>query len=263
MHRNTSLYPTDGTRNYPQNPRKRAKPATSSLDATKSLLHGTYTLRSKNSRRSLLAHVVSVGLIKLCIYQDSEQEKNEQVILMSQIYERASVVYVWLFTLINSTPVTAVEEAVTFLQQLSTRPKLAEDWTPEVAQSIIQLLEQYPSYVEGDRSADATSTRATLPAIENILGSGWYQRSWVYQEASGSGPVVFFCGAATCHLTRDQILAALNTLNRFRAIRPNPLPALMECFVLGQKWFASESRNLSAFGQHMSRFCDTALKYAT
>ena len=121
----------------------------------------------------------------VCINQDGILEKNHQVAVMDQIYERAEEVLVWLG-----------EEHPSDCMALWTLEKLAalpnELFPFEVANEIkTQVLELPSDYLGCEKCVQCGSNlelsfRNKLDALSYFSGRPWFSRLWVIQEAYGA-----------------------------------------------------------------------------
>jgi hypothetical protein len=112
----------------------------------------------------------------LCINQSDKNEKSHQVNLMSQIYEKASRVFVWLGGDDEST-----KDAMKMILELASRHSVT--------------------------SSDADSQDATTPnagaseqqwqALSQFFARSWFRRAWIIQEAALAQECTVVCGAHT------------------------------------------------------------------
>ena len=121
----------------------------------------------------------------VCINQDGILEKNHQVAVMDQIYERAEEVLVWLG---DEHPSDCV--ALWTLEKLAALPDKLFPF--EVANDIkAQVLELPSDYLGCEKCVQCGSNlelsfRNKLDALSYFSGRPWFSRLWVIQEAYGA-----------------------------------------------------------------------------
>lgn len=162
----------------------------------------------------------------LCINQDDEEEKSDQVNQMGRVYETAEEVIVWLglptkdvhmlFDLI-----TQVDQSVQRLYVSSGR-KTWEDWSREQ----VTQLRVWPG---------------TTEALEDLLQQSWFERVWILQEIALAGMVIIRCGHSSCKARTFALMPSI--LPNIKV--PAAAKAVLELMprVRGNTWWTSE-RNL-------------------
>jgi hypothetical protein len=140
--------------------------------------------------RSLHTHQFCIWVDSLCIKQDDNTEKNEQVGRMSQIYSKAGAVFVWLGEK-DTTSKDAIEFSVDIYLHMSTHL----DDTGR------------PPPVSWDNPTWWTNYNFT--AVSLLLERPWFRRGWVLQEAAFSKNSMIQCGDAQIHMTRFSIVVSL------------------------------------------------------
>lgn len=101
----------------------------------------------------------------LCINQNDDQEKSEQVQGMSTIYESARQAWIWL-----GTEFEGVEESFAWLRGL------------------------YQSSASSFEEINALLTPLVARALSSLLSLPWWRRVWIIQEATVSRDAVVICG---------------------------------------------------------------------
>ena len=112
----------------------------------------------------------------LCINQRANDEKSHQVNLMSQIYEKASRVFVWLGD--------------------------EDRWTEDAMNMIVELATRHSV-----TSSDADFKDSTMPnagaseqqwqALSQFFSRSWFRRAWIIQEAALAQECTVVCGSHT------------------------------------------------------------------
>lgn len=124
----------------------------------------------------------------LCINQSDPLERNSQVLLMKEIYERATAIYGWLGLPFDD---DEVRLAVTLMRSFNAflRDGLAahNDDISEVATTITSSTHGWPTV------ANVDSWKA-WEGIADMFNQAYWQRTWIYQEATTPGEIWFWCG---------------------------------------------------------------------
>lgn len=139
----------------------------SSVPVTENLHLALKHLRLKDRERTL-------WIDALCINQSDTRERTHQVTRMSSIYERASLVVVWLGEARNGS-----ELAMECLQ------RLGEDGNLHFDQSLS------PGLAVNGMGLDSDELRGHLI---QFFGLSWWERLWTVQEYALAQRVVFQCG---------------------------------------------------------------------
>ncbi|ENH68076.1 Heterokaryon incompatibility protein 6, OR allele [Fusarium oxysporum f. sp. cubense race 1] len=120
----------------------------------------------------------------ICINQDDIPERNNQVVMMSQIYGSAHCVLAWLGEEDDTTQV-----ACNFLS--------SELASPE---SYTKSFRRWSAYHRGEsldldeKSDDIVMSVRELLAIKSLLTRTWFSRTWVIQEVSLAKQIDMMCG---------------------------------------------------------------------
>ncbi|KAH7261545.1 heterokaryon incompatibility protein-domain-containing protein [Fusarium tricinctum] len=146
---------------------------------------------------------VVIWIDQICINQDDEAEKGQQVRLMSRIYEYSRSVPIWLGHI----------EHPRRTKRILRRLRPAVEMLPDECyngQSDIRS--------EGRLTAKQMSI-VNLPspkskgwgALRHLLSAAWFSRSWIVQEASMAIEPIFFCSIGM--MTWNAIVAVLQVLH--------------------------------------------------
>jgi len=136
------------------------------LKVTKSLFEAFLVLRNT----SLVSTWLWVDAI--CVNQQDDKERSDQVAIMGQIYARATTVHIWF---------GPASPGCAELFQLITDSVREGDQSrgrENVVQSPVR------SSIETPLLGDPRSWERTLPAIEALCNVTWWQRLWVLQETA-------------------------------------------------------------------------------
>ncbi|KAF2850076.1 HET-domain-containing protein [Plenodomus tracheiphilus IPT5] len=130
----------------------------------------------------------------MCINQEDEIEKFDQIKMMTDIYKRAEKVYIWLG---EGTPDT------------------------EMAADQLQIItDRLTGLKKPTRGVDAAMSPSFVAGIRHILTCPWWSRLWVLQEATLARDAIFVCGSrkipwkALSNLTRQ--IKRLDLYSKFR-----------------------------------------------
>jgi Heterokaryon incompatibility protein (HET) len=138
------------------------------FQARTNLVAALHYLRQKDSDRRLWVDA-------LCINQNDKEEQAEQVNLMTQIYEKAQRVVVWLGELVSIDDRNEPYHAVHFLNKVVEASHI-QPLTVETLESICEDLEggimEYQHCIYG------------------LLDSDWFDRLWVLQEVAVGQDVI-------------------------------------------------------------------------
>jgi hypothetical protein len=111
----------------------------------------------------------------LCINQSDNDEKSHQVNLMSQIYEKASRVFVWLGCDDEST-----EDAMKMIVGLASRHSVTSDADSKDA-----------------TMPNAGASEQQWQALSQFFARSWFRRAWIIQEAALAQECTVVCGSHT------------------------------------------------------------------
>jgi len=111
----------------------------------------------------------------VCIDQSMHEERNQQVTMMQEIYEKAARVVIWL-----GTPSTEVEVAMSAVKLLADMLRKETNVQPE--HDGFRELVNYKGVME--------------PAFTAMADLPWWRRVWVVQEVYASSSAVVKCGAS-------------------------------------------------------------------
>lgn len=168
------------------------------IDVHRNLYAALCRFRRPNDARSLWADYI-------CINQEDLDEQSRQVLLMCDIYSKATEVLVWLG---DATPddntYTAIDSMNMIYRQIWSRREELNDFKTK---SILdQHQEGDPAYYwheRGPRNVEAISTRFGIPgpdssefiSINQFWEKPWFHRAWTFQESHVATAKRFFCGA--------------------------------------------------------------------
>lgn len=124
----------------------------------------------------------------LCINQSDLFERNSQVRLMKEIYERATIIYGWLGLPFDD---NEARLAVTLMRSFNTflRDGLAahNNNISHVAKTITSSTHGWPTVANVD-------SWKGWEGIADMFNQAYWQRTWIYQEATTPGEIWFWCG---------------------------------------------------------------------
>lgn len=124
----------------------------------------------------------------ICINQDDPDDKNAQVKEMKTIYENASCVFGWLGLPSDELKTEmAIKMMANFNEYLQNGLEQNEDDIDAVWPTIGASSVAFPS----DKASD---TWKSWEGIADMLTRSYWQRTWIYQEATAPGEIWFFCG---------------------------------------------------------------------
>ncbi len=178
----------------------------------------------------------------LCIDQNDNEEKNQQVALMGRIYGQASQVIVWLGT----DPKGVAPMAFDLARQLARHdypllPRKSSSIKPR--HEVKNDLEWFAlvAYARPDQINDLEPAEIDRwNALAEIYRRPWFTRIWVIQEVGMASSVIVRCGTATI-TWRDLVDAAGCIDDRAApfAIHFDMLDGVQQCFDL--YWIFSEA----------------------
>lgn len=127
----------------------------------------------------------------VCINQKGVAEKSSQVALMTSIYKRASIVLVWL---------EMPSETSNFaLQKMRDFEKHMFDAIRAHGGDSFAALASISPQDENFHGPPETEAARAWPAIAELCGKKWWNRTWIVQEASLNKQVALFCGNQGIH----------------------------------------------------------------
>jgi hypothetical protein len=141
--------------------------------------HNLYTAlpylatRSKEQRRR-----PPIWIDAICINQDDEKEKAEQIASMHLIYRLANTVWAWLGLAEDQ---SSVGQAVARLERLVYVERKKAKSQPQINRDTIWIGLEAPGPV-------------ISPAIKHIMENPWFRRVWVVQEVALAQKIAFICG---------------------------------------------------------------------
>ncbi|KAL3420311.1 heterokaryon incompatibility protein [Phlyctema vagabunda] len=150
----------------------------------------------------------------LCINQSDPTERSSQVQLMKEIYERATIIYAWLGLPFDD---DEARLATMYMRKFSMflRDGLVahNDDIGEVAKTISSSTYGWPSEVDSD-------PWKAWEGITDMFNQAYWQRTWIYQEATTPGEIWFWCGNHS--FTDVHLSAAVYFGHRFSSIAGFP-----------------------------------------
>ncbi|OAL54754.1 HET-domain-containing protein [Pyrenochaeta sp. DS3sAY3a] len=123
----------------------------------------------------------------VCIDQNNEAERNEQVQLMCQIYSRARQVLVWLGPE-SETTALAVKTMHEFSEELERRNLLPIQWPYPDSKS-----EHTQDLLEAKKGL-ASLGQPAMQALKDFFSRLWWRRVWVIQEVAVSQSAIMLSG---------------------------------------------------------------------
>jgi hypothetical protein len=130
----------------------------------------------------------------ICINQNDEVEKSQQVGMMAEIFTRASMVLVWLGPSGGD-----VEEGVDILREIGTealRLQRQLQQTPKDSENPVNKrnTEEHVLALLEPRWFPNGVPCFNLRSAQEVLERQWFRRAWVLQEAALNDNVIFHCG---------------------------------------------------------------------
>jgi Heterokaryon incompatibility protein (HET) len=131
----------------------------------------------------------------LCIYQDSIDEKNAQLLLMPEIYKTAQSVPVWLGPEENDSDL-----AYFFLTRLNVFFRTEErkykylDGCRAVADEAVRHTAAWRTEQSGSTVTTREFSFTAWRALADLLRRPWFRRVWVIQEVLMGQNVLMICG---------------------------------------------------------------------
>ncbi|OIW27962.1 HET-domain-containing protein [Coniochaeta ligniaria NRRL 30616] len=137
----------------------------------------------------------TIWIDAICINQRDPAEKQQQLPLMTKIYEQAEQVCVWLGE--------ATEGSVIGMSELTDKINLQNTmalhtWKVDRKHGglLLPLRERFRSGVATQESGDR-ATEMTLGELRELLSRPWWTRVWIMQEAIVAQKLTFMCGEHT------------------------------------------------------------------
>ncbi|KAL8663602.1 MAG: hypothetical protein Q9168_008070 [Polycauliona sp. 1 TL-2023] len=194
------------------------KPKSEIFHITKHLRAALVYLRQSNAPRT-------VWIDQLCIDQNNIDEKNTQVKLMADIYQRAKRTVVWLGELdISDMDRDAIISAT---ERMNFRPIEREYSTPEDQMILKDLI----GFGAQDDTDDSGQRRRHI--LAGLLNRPWFTRTWVYQEVVVAKSGVVLCGSlemdmdifinlldGVCDLDFQEVGEAASIMHASRGYKP-------------------------------------------
>ncbi|KAI8945012.1 heterokaryon incompatibility protein-domain-containing protein [Xylaria longipes] len=184
-------------------------PPTATLQITQNLARALQYLRYVSEPRT-------IWIDAICINQDDDSERNEQVRRMADIYKWAEHVVVWL-----GTPAAGSKHAMETLQHIGEQVEITSD----------HFHLRAPACAEPNWFwfwAQLPYGESTWEAINELLSRSWFSRLWIFQEIQLADPsrAVVQCGEQTVAWYPFR-----RALLNLRYKRRQPLPQLQETLV--------------------------------
>ncbi|KAF1975784.1 HET-domain-containing protein, partial [Bimuria novae-zelandiae CBS 107.79] len=136
----------------------------------------------------------------VCINQQDEREKTQQVAAMARIYGLANRVVVWLGGEVDNSALAFQE-----LRNLSQSQQPVDHFSPEAARIFT---------ADSSRNYNAETCNADVVlAIHALLNRPYFRRMWILQEVTAARNILFVCGEA--ELQTATFLSGLEALPDF------------------------------------------------
>ncbi|RSL86675.1 hypothetical protein CDV31_016363 [Fusarium ambrosium] len=138
----------------------------------------------------------------LCINQSDDEEKSQQVPLMSQIYSRAEIVFIWLGEELSSTEkaFTFMRTSLLYAEELIDVIRLESDaWNVTSTSTHFSRLNDFMVEKIGCLISDSNRQ-----AMEQIFKNPYWTRVWVLQEFSYASKCHLICGRHTFDMANVQ-----------------------------------------------------------
>lgn len=218
-------------------PKDRLELGESTMQISTALHLALQSLRQPSSPRILWVDAI-------CINQEDDKEKMDQICRMGSIYKSAERVLIWLG---EATPNTA--QAFEFIDHFSRRYGHTDEQSPPLMscfgsfgnRSIEHVL---PSYVE--KKGPMICKMAESSQLEDILGRPWFTRLWIIQELLLSKSAVLICGAHRLNWTQFSYMLIVLHVVMDRNVINN---TLLEC--LGPAWNLIQIQEQHRFSRMM------------
>ena len=168
-------------------------------------------LRHRSKKRLLWVDAI-------CIDQTSEEERNCQISLMKDIYERASLIIVWLGE--------STTESERFFMEIRTFSRhFGNKAIPLrigelLSETRIRKIKKEWDATEDFRTFRKLDTLLEVPWIQDIFKRSWFHRMWTLQELALARDCLFVCGKNSASWDRvNQTITWLHTWPEFRGIQ--------------------------------------------
>jgi hypothetical protein len=154
---------------------------TAGLPIQRNLHDALRQLRDPNTTRLLWVDAI-------CIDQKNDNEKNQQIMRMADIYKYAQRVIVWLGGATSDSSM-----ALRILGHIGNQIEFSRDWSIAPAPGCTE-----PKWCRLDDAAVIDERPETWDAVLGLLTRPWFDRLWVKQEIQLANPsAVIQCGADT------------------------------------------------------------------
>lgn len=165
----------------------------SELEIPKNLEGALRRFRHPTSTRTLWTD-------SICINQSDIQERNQQVRLMGQIYQKASTVLIWLGEDVDGSKTDQAYKCMNLLRDARPRLKkirisefdgLSENTTK--VNSFLGVKRRSPDDVHRDLGIPLVNSPG-FEALLDLLKNPWFSRAWTWQESFLAKKRIFFRG---------------------------------------------------------------------
>lgn len=177
---------------------------------TTSLSIGKYTLKIRSNLDIALRHLRKpnhptskatesdfrrLWIDALCINQDEIQERNQQVLLMYKIYQKAEQVPIWLGEESDDSNL-----AMDLIAGMQEDPSV----NPDPFESLLKL------HGSGDGEHLNPQDPQEWKAFQKLMGRPWWRRIWVVQELmAAQGKAIVGCGSKWMHWSSFEVAAVV------------------------------------------------------
>ena len=156
---------------------------THSVRIRNEVLPVTANLHMALKRFRLPDQQLTLWIDAICINQQNEREREQQVQVMRQIYSNAESVIIWLGDAFAN-----IEEAFNFIHRFEVR----QTGTQETQSNMDD-----PEVISSLKTFSDKNT-ALWVAIRSLSDRQWFMRTWVVQEAVVASQAQVVCGNQTC-----------------------------------------------------------------
>lgn len=123
----------------------------------------------------------------ICINQADVSERNKQVLRMTEIYQRACEVFLWLGPALDDgdfilEKLEGLAQIVRTAATDPTRIRMVDALQISIGQ-VLQLLH-----------ADMAEAQRFWDGLQDLFNRSWWSRTWILQETASSSRKIFFCG---------------------------------------------------------------------
>ena len=192
------------------------------------LLNGA-TISITENLESALRHLrhpyepLTLWVDAMCINQENDAEKSEQINKMRQIYARALLVTTWLGPAADNSDV-----AMRWIQRygewalkldIGSRPELQLRHLLEIVDlrgraSVDQQIQTFVEDLKVHLSQEGAEQLLRITALDLLFKRPYWSRVWVVQELVSASKVLFVCGTQT--VTEEVLHHSLRLLRNFR-----------------------------------------------